>query len=177
MDYRELNKGTVKDKYPIPIIEELLDELAGSAIYSKLDLRSGYHQVRMHEDDVFKTTFRTHSGHYEFLFMPFSLTNAPTTFQSLMNFVFKEYLRKFVLVFFDDILIYSPSWESHMVHLQLLLQTMRDHILFAKPSKCHFGIQKVEYLGHYIFGQGVETDPKKIATILQWPQPKSQREL
>lgn len=172
-----MNAITVKDSFPIPIVDELLDELFGATYFSKLDLRSGYHQILVKSEDRFKTAFRTHQGLYEWLVMPFGLSNAPASFQSLMNQVFKEQLRKSVLVFFDDILIYSPSWATHLEHLEVVLTLLRHHTLFAKLSKCCFGLTKVNYLGHTISSQGVEMDISKIKAVLDWPVPISIKQL
>ncbi|GJS86697.1 ty3-gypsy retrotransposon protein [Tanacetum coccineum] len=176
-DYRALNAATIKDSFPIPTVDELLDELHGSQFFSKIDLRSGYHQILIRPEDRYKTAFRTHQGLYEWLVMPFGLSNAPATFQALMNEVFRPYLRQFVLVFFDDILVYSASWALHLEHLTTVLGCLHDHRLYAKFSKCAFGEQRVEYLGHIVTGAGVEMDPQKVNAVKDWPIPTSLSQL
>ncbi|GJR30478.1 putative reverse transcriptase domain-containing protein [Tanacetum coccineum] len=177
IDYRELNKLTVKNRYPLPRIDDLFDQLQGSSVYSKIDLRSGYHQLRVREEDIPKTAFRTRYGHYEFQVMPFGLTNAPAVFMDLMNRVCKPYLDKFVIVFIDDILIYSKNKQEHEEHLKLILELLKKEELYAKFSKCEFWIPKVQFLGHVIDSKGIHVDPAKIESIKDWASPKSPTEI
>ena len=155
IDYRKPNKVTIRNQYPLPRSDELFDQLQGSRVYSKIGLRSGYHQLRVQESNVPKTTFRTRYGHYEFLVMLFGLTNAPAAFMDLMNRVFQPYLDRFVIVFIDDILVYSGSSEEHSEHLRIVLQTLRERQLYAKLSKCRFWLDMVTFLVHVISVEGV----------------------
>ncbi|GJZ24090.1 reverse transcriptase domain-containing protein [Tanacetum coccineum] len=165
IDYRELNKLTIKNRYPLPRIDDLFDQLQGSQYFSKIDLRSGSHQLRVHEDDIPKTAFRTHYGHFEFTLMPIGLTNAPAIFMDMMNRVCRSYLDKFVIVFIDDILIYSKTREEHEEHLGLVLELLKKERLYAKFSKCELWLQEVQFLGHVINGDGIHVDPSKIEAI------------
>ena len=154
IDYRQLNKLTVKNKYLLPRINDLFDQQKGASIFSKIDLRFGYHQLRIKDVDVHKTAFKTRYGHYEFLVMPFGLKNAPTTFMDLMNHVFRPYADQFVVVFIDDILVYSKDWENHDTHLRVVLETLRKERLYAKLSKCEFWLNEVFFLGHIVLKSG-----------------------
>ena len=173
IDYRKLNRPTIKNKYPLPRIDDLFDQLRGSMYFSKIDLRSGYHQLRIREEDVSKTAFRTRYGHFKFLVMPFGLTNAPAAFMDLMNRIFKPYLDRFVVVFIDDILVYSPSKEAHQEHLYTVLSTLRHHHLYAKFSKCEFWLSEIRFLGHVISEYSISVDPKKIEAVVNLEAPKN----
>jgi hypothetical protein len=173
IDYQALNEVTIKNKYPLPRIEDLFDQLRGASVFSKIDLRSGYHQLRIRPSDISKTT--TKYGLYEFTVMSFGLMNAPAFFMNLMNSVFMDYLDKFVVVFIDDILIYSQSEEEHVDHLRMVLQRLRERQLYAKLSKCEFWIDEVLFLGHIINKEGLAVDPKKVADILNWKAPTDAR--
>ena len=167
IDYRELNRVT----YPLPRIDDLFDQLAGAVVFSKIDLRSGYHQLKIKREDIPKAAFGTRYGYYEFLVLPFGLTSAPTYFVDLMNRVFHAYLDKFVVVFLDDILVYSKTREDHMEHLCTVLKTLENHKLYAKLKKCNFWMENVQFLGHVISVEGISVDPAKIATVVEWPSP------
>nr|GEZ68199.1 putative reverse transcriptase domain-containing protein [Tanacetum cinerariifolium] len=177
MDYRELNKITIRNRYPLPRIDDLFDQLQGAMHFSKIDLRSSYHQLRVKEQDVSKTAFRTRYGHYEFLVMPFGLTNAPAIFMDLMNRIFHEFLDKFVIVFINDILDFSKSKEEHEDHLRTVLQSLRQEKLYAKFSKCEFWLSSVAFLGHIVSAEGITMDPAKVEAITKWPRPTSVTEV
>jgi hypothetical protein len=166
VDYRALNEVTVKNKYPLPRIDDMFDQLCGACVFSKIDLRSGYHQLKIRECDIPKTAFVSMYGLYEYIVMSFGLTNAPAYFMYLMNKVFMEYLDKFVVVFIDDILVYSGSEEEYEEHLRLALQKLQENRLYAKLSKCEFWMKQVAFLGHVISKGGISMDPSKVQDVL-----------
>jgi len=177
VDYRMLNALTVKSKFPIPVIDELLDELSQARWFSCLDLRSGFNQIRLAPGEEYKTAFLTHWGHFEYTVMSFGLTGAPNTFQGAMNTTLKPLLRVCVIVFFDDILVYSPTLEQHLLDLRRVFELLvKDHWL-VKLSKCRFAQDSIAYLGHVVSSQGVSTDPSKLESIVAWPQPSDIKQL
>ncbi|KAK1603043.1 hypothetical protein QYE76_037675 [Lolium multiflorum] len=177
IDYRPLNAVTIKNKYPLPRINDLFDQLSGATVFSKMDLRSGYHQIKIRTEDIPKTAFMTRYGLYEYTVMSFGLTNAPATFMRLMNSVFMEYLDKFVIIYIDDILVYSKTEEEHTEHLRLVLTKLREHRLYAKFSKCEFWLQELIFLGHVVSAKGVAVIPEKVQSVLDWKTPKSAKEI
>jgi len=173
IDYRQLNKLTIKNKYPLPRIDDLMDQLHGAVVFSKIYLRSGYHQILVKVEVVQKNAFRSRYGHYEFLVMPFGVTNAPAIFMDYMNQIFRPFLDKFVVVFIDYILIYSRTREEHAEHLRTVLNILREKQLDAKLSKCDFWMSEIQFLGHVISAQGISVDPSKVEVVLQWERPKT----
>ena len=168
---------TVKNKYPLPRIDDLLDQLKGAKYFSKIDLRSGYHQMKIRSEDIPKTAFVTRYGQYEFTVVSFGLTNAPAYFMNMMNKVFMEELDKFVVVFIDDILVYSATAREHEEHLRIVLERLREHQLYAKFSKCEFWLEEVAFLGHVLTAKGVAVDPSKIQAVKDWEQPQNVTEI
>jgi len=177
IDYRELNNITINNKYPLPRIDDLFDQLQGAGIFSKIDLPSGYHQLKIRREDVPKTTFRTRYGHYKFLVMPYRLANTPAAFMDIMNRVFKEFLDQFVVVFIDDILIYSKSPKEHEGHWRIVPQKLRDERFYAKFSKCEFWLERISFLGHVISKEGITVDPQKIEAVVDWERPTNVHEI
>ena len=177
VDYRQLNKVTIKNKYPLPRIDDLMDQLQGVTVFSKVDLRSRYHQIQVREEDIPKRGFRIRYGHYEYTVMSFGLTNAPAVFMDYMNRIFRPYLDKFVVVFIDDILVYSKMEQEHAEHSRLVLQTLRGKKLYAKLSKCEFWMKEVKLLGHVVSHGGISIDPSKVEAMLNWERPTTVTEV
>ncbi|KAL0560519.1 hypothetical protein IC582_000924 [Cucumis melo] len=177
IDYRELNKVIVKNCYPLPRIDDLFDQLQGVIVFSKIDLRSGYHQLMIRDSDIPKTAFHSRYGHYEFIVMSFGLTNASVVFMDLIKRVFKNFLDTFVVVFIDDILVYSKTEAEHMKHLHQVLEILRVNNLYAKFSMCEFWLKKVSFLGHIVSSDGVSVDPAKIEVVTSWPRPSTVNEV
>jgi hypothetical protein len=177
VDYRSLNDVTIKNKYPLHRIEDLFDHIRGARVFSKIGLRSGYHQMKIRPSDIPKTAFSTRYGLYEFTVMSFGLTNAPAYFMNLMNKVFMEYLNRFIMVFIDDILVYSKNDSDHEEHLWMVLQKLRDNQLYAKFNKCEFWLDEIPFLGHIISKGGISVDPAKVMAIVGWKVPSSVTEV
>jgi hypothetical protein len=177
VDYRMLNALTVKSKFPISVIDELLDELSSARWYSCLDLCAGFNHIRLTPGEEYKTAFETHWGHFEYTIMSFGLTGAPNTFQGAMNSTLKPCLHICVIVFFDDILVYSPTLEQHLINLRLVFELLSKDQWLVKLSKCRFAQESIAYLGHVVSAKGVSTDPSKIVAVQQWPQPIDVKQL
>ena len=177
VDYRQLNKLTIKNKYPLPRIDDLLYQLKGTWVFSKIDLRSGYHQILVRLEDMQKITFMSRYDHYEYVVMPFGMTNAPTVFMDYMHRIFRPWLDKFGVVFIDGILIYLRTREEHADHLRVVLEVLREHQLYGKLSKCEFWLEEVQFLGYVISAKGIAVDPTKIETVLKWEMPKTVTEV
>src|SRR3954467_6082585 len=171
-DYRGINKKTIKNKYPLPRINDLFEQLNGAKVFSKLDLKMGYHQIRVREKDIPKTAFHTRYGLYEFTVMTFGFSNPPPTFMRAMNYLFQDWLDVFVLLYLDNILVFSKSEAEHEEHLRLVLQKLRDHQFYAKFSNCEFWLKKVNFLGHVISEEGIAVDPDRVRVIQEWNPPK-----
>jgi hypothetical protein len=177
IDYWELNRVTMKNKYPLPRIDDLFDQLKGASKFSKIDLLSGYHQLKVREEDIPKMAIRTRYGHFEFLVFPFGLTNAPSVIMDLMNRVFHEYLDSFVVVFINDILVYSANRAEHEEHLKIVLEKLREKKLLEKFKKCEFWLEEVAFLGHVVSKDGLAVDPAKVQAVVEWERPTSVREI
>ena len=169
VDYRALNKVTIKNKYPIPPRDEMSDQLNGGTVFSRPDLKTGYHQITINDDDIEKTAFRTRYRSFEFLVLPFILTNTPPTFKRFMNAIFHRYLDEFVIIYLDDILIYSKNQHDHLNHIKLVLQLLRDNQLYANKEKCEFGVDQIHFLGHVVTSRGIGTDENKVIAVKNWP--------
>ena len=170
-DYRALNKATVKNRYPLPRIEELLDCLHGAKWFTKSDLTSGYHQIRMNPDDVWKTTFKTKFGLFEWKVMPFGLTNAPVTFMRVINDIFSPHLGRILVIYLDEILIFNKTWAEHLQHVHQVFELLREHKLQVKERKSYFGQSSVPYLGFIVDANGIRPDPARVQALAQWPVP------